>query len=343
MIISQAKEPEADRNLSKIIFLGIFSVVSSFLTVYCFNRFLTANSYPFLFWSLFFSWLFIVLLILESLFIKSIWRLNLIIFFSTLSTLFGFYSKIFSKTSTPLLIAAALFFFFIAMAVNRGFKLRANLMKIDFFIFARTVIPKATTAILVFWCFLVYLNFFQWGKFNEKMGQDLVDRGLMASKPILNLFVPDFNLNQTSGDFFKDISQKQLEKISMDKSAESAKTFNFDFENLPPEAKNKIVDQSAKELEIYLEKYAGPIEPTDQLSTVIFKIIKNYIKNLPENIKPFFGFLTAFFVFLLLKGIAILFYWFTEITAWFIYKFLLISGFGYVMLETRTREVILLK
>ena len=343
MIISQAKEPEADRNLIKIIFFGILSIASSFLTIYCFNRFLSTNSYPFLFWSFLFSWFFVVLIILEVLFIKSVFKLNLIILLASLATLFGFYSKIFVNTSSLLLIAAAIFFIFLIMAANRGFKLRTNLIKIDFFLFARAVIPKTITAILIFWCFLIYLNFFQWGKFNEKMGQDLIDRSLFISKPILGFFIPSFAFNESVGDFLRGISEKQFEKIRTDLVNESVRTFNFDLKNLSPETKEQILTQSVKELELYLEKYIGPIEQSDPMNMAIFKIIKNYIINLPGNIKPFFGFLTALSVFLILKGIAILFYWFIEITAWIIYKFLLVAGFGYVMLETRTREVLLLK
>ncbi len=342
-VISQSTELEEDRSPLKILLLAFFGVAFSFFMAYFFNKFLLVVNYPDLLWSVFFGGAFIVFTILQVCFIKSLTKLNLIVFFETLAAVAIFYKLLYPRPPLSLVSGALLFLFFLGLGVNHGLKLLENSVRVKFILTAKMIIPKAVTAILIFLTAMLYLNYFVLGKFNDAKGELLTAKLMLLTKPLLKSLAPDFSPDKKVSEFFTSLAENQLAKLKVKQATGIIDNFQVDFNQLSPEARKEITATAAAQLKTAAEKVVGPLNPNDFLARAVFKGVKNYFGNLPKNFKPIFGIIVAFSFFALMKGAAILFYWLIEFAALLLYKILLISGFAYVTMESRTREFILLK
>ncbi len=158
-VISQSSELEEDQNNIKIFTLGFLGVVFSFVAVNFFNRFLLTISYSDFWWSIFFGVIFVILTILQSAFIKSSSKVNLIVFLEVLVPLCLFYRSLYPRPSIALVFGALLFLFFLSLGTNHGAKLLKNSVRVDFILTSRMVIPKAVSAILIFLSASFYVNY----------------------------------------------------------------------------------------------------------------------------------------------------------------------------------------
>jgi hypothetical protein len=342
MIISQSREEEVDQSLLKIIFLGFLSAVFFGAAVYCFNIFLVTAQYLY-FWISFFSGgFFVALAVLNSIFIKSNGRLQLITLTETLVAIGIFYQRLYPNISWVLIGAAAVFFVLIFIASGRGMKVLTNSVKIHFLEVAKVVAPKIMTAFLIFLSVVVYLNYFEWNKFNEKIGKELVNQTLNASNPVLKVMVTGASFDQKVGDFLKAFVDAELRKVKTDVVSRNAGDAKIDFRQLPPTTRAGIVDQAAKEAQKALENMVGPVNPDETLKDLIYRLAKNYLVNLSPQLKAMFGVIVGISVFFFFKGIAALLYWLVYFLAFLIYKFLLAVNFAHVGLETRSREFVIL-
>lgn len=342
-IISQSQELETDKSLLKIFFLGVLAALFSFSAIYSFNQFLLTSRFGYLGWSLVTSTGFLVMVILEVLFIKSLAKLNLLIFLQSVAPLLVFSARLFPKPSYLLLSGAGIFFLLLMMITSQGVRLIANSVKIRFFGLADIILPKAVTALLVFMSVILYLNYFEWGKFNDRLGQASVDQILILSKPIVRFWFGDFSFNQSAGDFLKIISESQLKNLKPELIGSQIEELDLNFDRLSPQAKNVLIEQSAKELRITLEKKLGPIDLKEPINELVYHRIKDYINNLPVKSKSSLGFTIVLLIFLTIKGIVPIFYWLIGSIAFIVFKLLLLSGFAYITLESRSREFILLR
>ncbi len=344
-IISQAKELEEDRNTFKIFLLAVLGVIFIFTAVSTFNLFITTASGSYFLWAIVSSVLFLTLTVLQVFFIKSGVKLFFILFFESALTLIIFYKYLYPKPSLILLSAPILLFIFLALAVNHGSKILSNSIKIHFIPVARTIIPKAVTGLLLFLVILVYLNYFEWGRFNEKLGQALVNQTLIGSTPAFRIWTPQYSYNQTTQNFLEGIAENQLNRFKPKLFNDSSFDFeSFNFDNLPAEQKKLLISQAAKELESTFEDLlGGPLNSNEPLNLAAYRLTKDYFKDLAPQAKSFLGIIIAAFLFFFLKGVAILFYWLIEFLSFILFKFLIAVGFAYVSLETRSREFVLLK
>lgn len=339
-IISQSQELEADRNPLKIIILAVVGMTLSFAAVYFFNRFLLTAGYGDFFRSFLFGGGFLVLTVLQVFTIKSLTKLNFILFLEVLSALAIFYPYFYPQISIPLVAAGFLFFFFLSLGASQGLKLLGNSVKIQSILTAKMIIPKAVTGLLIFLSVILYLDYFKWGKFNDGLGQTLVNQSLIVSKPIFKYLSPEFSPDKTVNQFFLAVSENQLEKLKLRNDITG---LDLNYDALSPEEKKQVAGKVAEQLKLSTEKIVGRLNGNDTLNKAIFLGIKNYINNFPPNFTAVFGIVTALVFFAILKSVAVLFYWLIEIVTLIVFKILLISGFAYISIENRSREFILLK
>ncbi len=342
-VISQSTELEEDRSLFKILILALFGAALSFGTVYFFNKFLLITDFRDLLWSVFTGGAFIIFTILQVCFIKSLIKLNLIVFFETLAAIAIFYTRLYPHPPLPLVLGAILFLFFLGLGVNHGLKLLENSVRVKFILTAKMIIPKVVTALLILLTAVLYLNYFILGKFTDSKGELLTAKLMLTAKPAFKFLTPDFSPDKKVSDLFLSLAENQLNKMKIKRVNGILDGFQVNFDQLSPEAQKEIIATVAAQLKSTAEKVVGPLDPNDSISHAVFKAAKTYFGNLPENFKPIFGIIIAFSFFSIMKGFAILFYWLIEIIAFLIYKILLVSGFAYVTMESRTREFILLK
>ena len=75
---------------------------------------------------------------------------------------------------------------------------------------------------------------------------------------------------------------------------------------------------------------------------VLFSLVKQKVENFSEKTRSYFGLIVILIFFSTFKGIFGAFGWFIRFCAFLLYKILLILGFAYISVESRSREFILL-
>jgi hypothetical protein len=253
-----------------------------------------------------------------------------------------FFEKIYPVPSRLLLIGALVFFIFSIMSASYGFELLVNSLKIRFWFTAKSILPKLVSGFLVFLSIVLYLHYFEWGGFNDALGQKLTDALLGSSEPFWKLSFGDVSLRLTLDQFLEKVAETQLKKNRPTNTEKSLKDFQFDFANLPPELKQQVIKKTADGIKKNLEFSLGPLDGRREVRIIAYELIKNYYRNLLPQNKTMVNIGVAVLVFFILEGIAALFYWLVILVAFLVYKFALITGFAYLSLESRSREFILL-
>ncbi|MDI6734141.1 MAG: hypothetical protein QMD50_01440 [Patescibacteria group bacterium] len=339
-IISQSKEIEVDQSFYKIVILGVFAAGLNVAGVYFFNQFLITAESGNLILSLIAGILFLALIILQVFLIKSRFRLGLLMFVEAFAPVVLFYSRftVFNEIPFPLVIGAVIFFVFLCVASMRGHRTLANSLKIKFWVVAKSVTPKATSGLLLFFAVLIYLNYFKWGNFNETLGQRFVSESIRSSEAAIRIWIPNFSSNKPIGDTINDFIESQLKNMKADKSGD----LKVNFDQLPEAAQKIMIEEAAKGIKGYLGKTLSSFNVKDSLSDVVYRFLKNYAERLSATSKSMVGIVISLLIFFALKGIAALFYWFIELIGYLIFKFVLVTNFAHINLETRSREFVIL-
>ena len=343
-VISQSKEEEIDAHPLKITILALIGAALGIFTTYYFNQFLQLADYIYLTISFIFGAFFVVFAVLNAVFIKSSARLETILAFQVLVALSIFYNHLYPSPSLALIGGGVIFFMFLGTAVARGKKTIDNSLKVNFFSVAKTVVPRAISGVLIFLSVIIYLNYFEWGKFNEIIGKKLVSEILTASNPIVNLFFTGVSFDQSTHIFLKGIVQSQINQQppQSDIISRSGNNFLDDFKSLPSELKDKFINESVVNLQKSIVGFVGPFDVTKNAKEVAYDLIKGQIDKLSAQVKSILGLVVAFVAFLMLKSFAVLFYWLIEFLAFFVFKFLVAINFAHFGLQTRSREFVIL-
>ncbi|MBI5732921.1 hypothetical protein HY967_03110 [Candidatus Jorgensenbacteria bacterium] len=342
IVISQTKEIESDRSPLKIILIGVVGVVLSTFSIYYVNQFLFSAKAGHFWLSVLFSVVFVAVTILQTLFIKGGGKLKLIALVESIAPLSLFYERLYPDVSIPLLFGAGLFFIFVVGGLTRGSKILENGLKIRFWEIASSVTSKAVTGLLIFISVLIYLNYFKWGNLNEEVGRKLLHNTMQSSAPAVKYWIPVFSAEETIGNVLRSFSEEELKRSQPDIVESTQTDFQTAFNQLPEEAKTKLIEEVTVRLRSSLESIVGPLKGDDQVVDVAYRFIKNYAVHMPEGVRSYIGFAVAVLAFFAIKGIAVLFYWFINAVAFMLFKFLLVLNFAYVSLETRSREFIML-
>ena len=119
---------------------------------------------------------------------------------------------------------------------------------------------------------------------------------------------------------------------------------NSQLKLLPATAKKQLINQAAEELEGKFSDFIGaPVNPkTGTLETLYRAIVKNFL-----NYRKISGAVVpagiAVLIFLTIISLALPIRWLATLLAYFIYEICLALGFSDIMLEGRSREIIILK
>ena len=341
-VISQSKEPEEDRSLWKIIILALLGAGFVFVATYFFNKFLLTADYSNLFFSFLFVGIFLVVMILQVFFIKDGLKMAGVTFLQGIAPLIVFYPKIYPVPSLILIAGSLIFFIFMVSAAIKGQRVLANSLEVRFFFTARNVLPRVFTGFLIFFTIVLYLNYFLWGNFNDELGKVLVGQTLNSSQPIVGIVYSDISFNKTVQNFLDVIAENQLRKIRPGMAGGTGDEFAIDFQSLSSPEKAEVIRQFSLGLKKKLEKIVGPLSASAPVTGEVFRIIKNYFSGLSDVLKSALGLVLALAFFFGVKGIATLLYWFIELVAFVLFKFLLITGFARISLENRGREFVML-
>lgn len=358
VIISQSREAEVDRSILKILLFAFFGIGLNVLSVYLFTQFLlTLTLRNFLSWFIT-AIVFFVFVVLQTIFIKSFAKLQLVMFLHGIAPVSLFLSNIYPNTSMVIVIGVVVFALSLMNSSGRGLKMLANSLTIKFFQIARAILPRAMTGMLLFLSLLTYFYYFELGKFTSRLGQSIVYEVLSSADPLLNVWFPGASFNNDIDEFLGKVAETELRKMPKNIIGGSATTAQIDslaslainpefaeridFNALPEPIRAKIIREAAGRIKTSLEEVIGPLPEEQQVKDIIFSIVAKYVADFSANMGWLFSVIVVAAAFFTLRGIFSLFKWLISLIAFILFKFLVITGFAYTNLETRSREFVLL-
>ncbi len=340
-IISESHEAEVDRNIWKISLLGFLGIMGSFAAFSGFLRLISGldNVY---FWPTVLAFtFFLIIAILQVFLIKGLGKLSLIAFLEVVAVLAVFPDKIYPVPSIPLLIGAFVAFIFIIEAMKHGRNFVLNGIKLHFFETTRVFLPKIVTGLLIFLSVVLYLNYFEWGKFTEVMGRRLVAGTITASEPVARVIVPGISLDGTVRNLLRSLAAEKLSRTKLKVPGVRAESPETDFRSLPKQDQDKFINQATDQLLEVLKKQFVNLNPVQGTADFAYDVAVKYLNSFDGSswILPLAVSLIFFFT---VKSIFFILYWFVVLLAFIIFKTLVVFGFAYFNLETRSREFTLL-
>jgi hypothetical protein len=318
---------DVDRSMLKIAVLAILSMASISSFGYFLKLFFqgTGSDAPLI--SGLSVVLFLIIFVLQTLFIKS-FKVNALIIFLDCAGL----SAAFYNIPSAILIGIALVFTALFFGNLNGVRELKNSLKINFWKASKTILPKAIAAIFLF-ISIVYVygdtikkDFFLSGSDFEKI--IFSPSILLAQK-----FFPQFNLNSS-------LTFEELVIIIAKKQVEENPQLNI----LPKTVKNLIVNQTAKEIREQVAGFVGvTVKSNSKISDFVYEALKEKFGALPENLKSFVLVGVVLIIFLTLEILALPVRLIISFLAFIVYELLLAFGFATIELEGRSKEIIILK
>lgn len=322
-----------DLKAIKITVLAVLTCVFSFLSFYFLNKEVLLNAEGGAWPAVICFFVFIVFTVLNTVFIKDSRLVTALVFVQSAIFIPVFIGSL--KNWNVLLISFVLLFIFTIWGVKRAHSRMKDSMRINFFSVAHRIVPKMITGILLLVIVLFYFNYVTLGKFDEDMGRRLFDKTADFLEPVLQTWVPEASLNTKVEDFLKEAAETQLERS---KIALLGDGINLD--ELSTLQREQLINKTAEELEGKIEEITGELKFDQTVREFVYGIIKERIDAIPPAVKkPLAGFNLAI-IFFVAKGISFIFYPVIEFIAFIIYQILMITGFAYIGLETKEREII---
>ena len=341
-IISQSKFEESDYSIIKIMLLALASIGTGFAAVYELHQFLLTFQYAFLWFSLGALLAFLVFNILSIFLVKHfsiIWGIALVETFAPLA-LFLKYAQ--TDAMVYLLIAFGVMFLAISVAARQGMNVLKNSVKIRFFEVARSVTPKLMSGILVAACTLIYAVYIAWGGFNAAVGHKLVGETLRGAEPVVKVWFPQVSVNQTVDQMLRAVVTAQIEKLPPGAIPNVPFDLKSGLAQLSPADRETVLSKFTSGLKQDIEAKVGAFQEGETVQNAAYRLLDEYIKNLPPVTRQLeiIGFML--FVFFSLRSLAALAYWFVNFLAFAIFKFILAADIALVTYETRSREFVIL-
>lgn len=348
--ISSADEAEIDRSLSKIFFLAVCGTVSAFIHGYFLKSFILGGEFVYFAISFAAAVGFGAVFLVNSIFIKSLGRANLIIFFECLALavgalfasalsadrlFFGLAASFSGKITqiTPLFGAAAMAVFLLLVSGNYGgYSELQNSLKVKFWRVSRAVLPKAIMGLIIFGT-AVYAGIFS-GQSADKffVSEQAFEKTITVSAaPFIRKFLPEFDLSLSVQDLIAKMAENQVER-------------NPQFKILPNSLKKQLVNQATTELkERTLELAGSPVDFQKNPGRAIYGVLVFQFNQLTSRAKTIVAAAVAALLFLTAIGFAWPIRILMTIAAFIIYEIFLGLGFAMVALEGRSREIVILK
>lgn len=257
--------------------------------------------------------LFLVVVFLQSILIKETGRVGAILFLQSAVMLIPF---VFSLT-VFILIGFLITYLLLFWGNVSGKKELQYSMKVRIFRLSKFVLPKAITGLSIFVA-ASYMGVFQ--DTGLLVSQDTFKRIVLPAEAVTKIIMPGFSLE----DSFTTLIEKSHPEI---------KTFT------KSEEAGVIKQQQAYFGQILQYKF----EANDTIVDILYNAYAQNIGQVSSNSKIVILFGLGIILFLLIKSVGTPIAWFVALVAAAVYEILIALGFAVVVLETKSREIVLLK
>jgi len=325
---TKPEDIEADQSVWKIIVLAAIGLGCAFLAGYFLKDFLIQGGLNSLLFCFAAGAGFLIIFILEVLFLKTFWLTNLIVFVQTL----GFLSLFYDKISQNFLLGALVGFLIFLWGIYSGRTEIQDMVKIRFWRVSERALPKAITGLALL-ISVISVGFFSFTSDNFFISQATFEKIVLPFNKlsIIQSFAPGFDLSLPISEMIKNMAISQIQNDSQ-------------LKNLPAAAQNQVIDQTVKDLQTKISDSIGvPFNPQATASQTLYQMMIGKISELPENIKSFIPLAVAILIFLSIVSLSWPIRMLISVPAYLIYEICLALGFSSIITEGRSGEIIILK
>ena len=320
-------EADIDRSIIKIYSLAALGIISFLLSGYFFKIFLNNDNLNDLLISVGAAAISLIIVLLQILFIKDIWRIHMICLVEVLGLFTMFYDKL--AGILMLSLGALLFLSFLSFANYQGIKELRNMVKINFWRVSKIILPKAIAGLLLFFCFA-----FVGVTVSEKkffISQDNFGKIFASTGGIIKKFFPAFD------------QSLNIHEIALNMANERVNA-SPQFKNLPKTVKNQIISQTVSDFENNISEIAGShINPQLKISEAVFEIVKMKFDEASSKNQIYVLMGISFALFFIVGSLVMPIRIIISFFGYLIYEVLLALGFIFISLENKSREIIILK
>lgn len=323
---------DVDRNLWKSLLIGflttLFAVTFSFIVkdFFFYKAFLKLTDFQYVILAGVIGAFFAAFFFLQAIFTKGFARLNVMALINAAGLLGPFYDH-FSRNAA---IVSVLIYLALLFAAYSGWRELSLLLRIKFARLARRVLPGVMTALALFVSLVFYINISE-GRTNI-VTRDLLSSLIFApAEKIAVRFVPEFSFSKTPNEIFTELATNQLDETAGAEQLSSA-------------ARKMVIDKSVAESKKKLASMiAYPIDMDSRISDTIFEYLVMHITGPDSETKSIVGLSAGILAFITLKFLGIFVAIAAGIIGFLFFEMCVAMNFITVVLESRTREIIILK
>lgn len=224
-----------------------------------------------------------------------------------------------------MVLAGGLLFLMLMWGYFDGRADAANDIEVRFFSVSHDMLSKLTTGLLLT-MLLVYAPQAQGSGIFLPRSSFKTFYGWVSG--VLDNFYPGLPFNDTFGNFAKDIAQRELQN-------------NPTFQNLNTTQQDAAVAQAVTNLQGTVAAQTGIApKPNEQVSDVAYDYIVSMLGAWKDKFQDQFVVVWVIALFLILRTIAVLFVWGSQLASLLMYELLLATGFMHIAESTQTKEVV---
>jgi len=317
------RKTEIESSLWKSLTLGILSAFSAFGFSYFLHQLISsasANVWPVFIFLFVFSVLFLFKVILIT-------NPRMVYWWGLLDTVALSLFFVFNLASIWVIFSFVFSALFLFWSGYYGKKEADNYLKMRFFRLGKVVLSRFFTAISFFVAFS-YVSIFATGSVSL-ISKDFLNSSLNSGSSLVSSFYPNFSFDSTLRSNIESIISDQIDKK--------------DGLLVSPEQKNLEVNRGVLIYTKSLSETIGlPVDIDSKTSDFIHSILTFKFSELVKNYGLVAYFALVFIIFLILRSAAYLFYWPILILSFPFFHILRAFGFYAVLLETRSKEVIVM-
>jgi hypothetical protein len=321
-------QPLADVDYSrrKITFLAALGVFLAFVFSYTLSRLFLDPSPLMLAYVSIVAALFLVVVFLESVLIKEFSRLASFLFFNTLALA----SMFVLAPSVSLFIGSFLAFLFFLWGAANGRQEIVNSLRLRIAFTASFVMPKAVTALSLFIA-AAYIGAIQHS--HILVSRNLFLQLVLPTESVVDYLLPGVTYNETT-------------REAIQKYSENVVARNPEANKLSEADRTHLADSYATDFKNHLREdyFKVDLRDNEPVIDLLYRAFTAYIANIPTTTTATYASLIfALILFLVIRSIGTPFYYVVIVFAVLIYQLLRASGFLVVALDTRSKEILILK
>jgi len=274
--------------------------------------------------------LFLSCLVMQALLIKGLGRFAVGALFESVAMVAPIFIINKEFPLIPLAFAALVSFLAFIWAQLSARDTLENELKVRFLKISKAVLPKSFTAVAIVIAVVYGFSFEKSTLFSP----EFLDPIINTASPVVGYFVPGFSPDMSARDFLAVSAKQSLAKSNV-----------IDFNVMPEKLRNQLIDKTVEGSQKALEDSFGvTVDLTKSFKENVRTISIDRLQVIVSQIPVYLiSLAVALIVFLTAKAVGFVIYWIVAFFAFIMYQVLLSVGFAEVSLETRSREIVLMK